>query len=69
TAAHHVGAERVEELTLLEPLVLPEDGALRLQVVVSAPDVASGRRPVAVFSRPEDASDEAAWRQHAAGEL
>ncbi|MGW5619230.1 polyketide synthase dehydratase domain-containing protein, partial [Streptomyces sp. NPDC003877] len=68
TAAHHVGAERVEELTLLEPLVLPEDGALRLQVVVSAPD-AQGRRPVAVFSRPEDASDEAAWRQHAAGEL
>ncbi|MFH8953846.1 polyketide synthase dehydratase domain-containing protein, partial [Streptomyces albidoflavus] len=69
TAAHHVGAERVEELTLLEPLVLPEDGAVRLQVVVSAPEGESGRRPVAVFSRPEDASDEVAWRQHAAGEL
>ncbi|MGC3005647.1 polyketide synthase dehydratase domain-containing protein, partial [Streptomyces sp. G35A] len=24
---------------------------------------------MAVFSRPEDASDEVAWRQHAAGEL
>ncbi|MBL0804770.1 polyketide synthase dehydratase domain-containing protein, partial [Streptomyces albidoflavus] len=68
TAAHHVGAERVEELTLLEPLVLPEEGALRLQVVVSAPD-AQGHRPVAVFSRPEEASEEVAWRQHAAGEL
>ncbi|MFE2765947.1 type I polyketide synthase [Streptomyces albidoflavus] len=69
TAAHHVGAERVEELTLLEPLVLPEEGAVRLQVVVSAPEGESGRRPVAVFSRPEEASDEVAWRQHAAGEL
>ncbi|CAL9650217.1 3-ketoacyl-CoA thiolase (plasmid) [Streptomyces sp. enrichment culture] len=68
TAAHHAGAERVEELTLLEPLVLPEDGAVRLQVVVSAQD-AQGRRPIALFSRPEDASDEVAWRQHAAGEL
>ncbi|MGW4460565.1 polyketide synthase dehydratase domain-containing protein, partial [Streptomyces albidoflavus] len=68
TAAHHVGAERVEELTLLEPLVLPEEGALRLQVVVSAPD-AQGHRPIALFSRPEDASDEVVWRQHAAGEL
>ncbi|MET8117687.1 acyltransferase domain-containing protein, partial [Streptomyces prasinus] len=69
TAAHHIGADRVEELTLLEPLVLPEDGALRLQVVVSAPEGESGRRPVAVFSRPEDASDEVGWRRHAAGEL
>ncbi|MGC3005506.1 hypothetical protein ACPF8X_45740, partial [Streptomyces sp. G35A] len=50
TAAHHVGVERVEELTLLEPLVLAEDAAVRLQVVVSAPD-ARGHRPVAVFSR------------------
>ncbi|WP_157867814.1 type I polyketide synthase, partial [Streptomyces prasinus] len=68
TAAHHIGADRVEELTLLEPLVLPEDGALRLQVVVGAPD-AQGRRPIALFSRPEDASDEVAWSQHATGGL
>ncbi|MGW9499303.1 SDR family NAD(P)-dependent oxidoreductase, partial [Streptomyces prasinus] len=69
TAAHHIGADRVEELTLLEPLVLPEDKPLRLQVVVSAPEAESGRRPVAIFSRPEDASDEVGWRRHAAGEL
>ncbi|MCP3771686.1 polyketide synthase dehydratase domain-containing protein, partial [Streptomyces sp. MAR25Y5] len=68
TAAHHIGADRVEELTLLEPLVLPEDKALRLQVVVGAPD-AQGRRPIALFSRPEDASDEVAWSQHATGGL
>ncbi|MFF3847897.1 type I polyketide synthase [Streptomyces sp. NPDC002328] len=68
TAAHHVGLERVEELTLLEPLVLSEDGAVRLQVVVGAPG-AEGRRPIALYSRREDAPDETAWRQHATGEL
>ncbi|MFJ5780145.1 beta-ketoacyl synthase N-terminal-like domain-containing protein [Streptomyces sp. NPDC093094] len=68
TAAHHVGAERVEELTLLEPLVLAEDGAVRLQVVVGAPE-AEGRRPVAVFSRSEDDPEDTAWRRHAAGVL
>ncbi|MEV6173469.1 type I polyketide synthase [Streptomyces sp. NPDC051954] len=68
TAAHHVGAERVEELTLLEPLVLSEDSAVRLQVVVGAPE-AEGRRPVAVFSRSEDDPEDSAWRRHAAGVL
>ncbi|MEU0082461.1 type I polyketide synthase [Micromonospora tulbaghiae] len=67
TAAHHVGAERVEELTLLEPLVLAEDTPVRLQVVVGAAD-AEGRRPVALYSRAEG-DDQAEWRQHAAGEL
>ncbi|MEU5812125.1 acyltransferase domain-containing protein, partial [Streptomyces sp. NPDC047718] len=66
-AAHHVGAESVEELTLLEPLTLAEDSVLRLQVVVGAAD-GSGRRPVTVYSRPDDASD-SVWRRHATGEL
>ncbi|MEV5880887.1 SDR family NAD(P)-dependent oxidoreductase [Streptomyces sp. NPDC052101] len=68
TAAHHVGAEQVAELTLLEPLVLAEDSAVRLQVVVGAAN-AEGRRPVALYSRAEDASDDVPWRQHAAGEV
>ncbi|MFF3847898.1 SDR family NAD(P)-dependent oxidoreductase [Streptomyces sp. NPDC002328] len=68
TAAYHVGLERVEELTLLEPLTLSEDAPVRLQVVVGPPN-AGGRRPVAVYSRPDDAPDEAGWRQHATGEL
>ncbi|MEV6173470.1 SDR family NAD(P)-dependent oxidoreductase [Streptomyces sp. NPDC051954] len=68
TAAHHVGAERVEELTLLEPLMLSEDTPVRLQVVVGAPG-AQGLRPVSVYSRREDAPDDSAWRQHATGEL
>ncbi|MFE3593273.1 SDR family NAD(P)-dependent oxidoreductase, partial [Streptomyces niveus] len=68
TAAHHVGAERVEDLTLLEPLVLAEDAGVRLQVVVGAPD-STGRRPVAIYSCGYDAGAEGVWRQHAAGEL
>uniref|UniRef100_A0AAU3IEY3 Acyltransferase domain-containing protein n=1 Tax=Streptomyces sp. NBC_01393 TaxID=2903851 RepID=A0AAU3IEY3_9ACTN len=67
TAAHHVGAERVEELTLLEPLVITEDSAARLQVVVGASN-AEGRRPIALYSRAEG-NDQAEWRQHATGEL
>ncbi|MFD8854946.1 acyltransferase domain-containing protein, partial [Streptomyces sp. NPDC059604] len=68
TAAHHVGASAVEELTLLEPLVLTDETPLRLQVVVGA-ETSQGRRPVAVYSRGEDVSEDAPWRQHAAGEL
>ncbi|MFC8827298.1 SDR family NAD(P)-dependent oxidoreductase [Streptomyces sp. NPDC057137] len=69
TAAHHVGAERVEGLTLLEPLTLPEGAGVRLQVVVGAPD-GTGRRPVSIYSSGEDAAaGEDTWRQHAAGEL
>ncbi|MFC8827299.1 type I polyketide synthase [Streptomyces sp. NPDC057137] len=69
TAAHHVGAERVEGLTLLEPLTLPEGAGVRLQVVVGAPD-STGRRPVSIYSSGEDAAaGEDTWRQHAAGEL
>ncbi|MFE7620315.1 acyltransferase domain-containing protein, partial [Streptomyces sp. NPDC057496] len=68
TAAHHVGASAVEELTLLEPLVLTDETPLRLQVVVGA-ETPQGRRPVTVYSRGEDVSEDAPWRQHAAGEL
>ncbi|MET8579212.1 type I polyketide synthase, partial [Streptomyces sp. NPDC005012] len=68
TAGHHVGAERVSELTLLEPLVLPEDGAVRLQVVVGAPNN-EGNRPITLYSRTEDASDDTPWCTHATGEL
>ncbi|MGW1194020.1 SDR family NAD(P)-dependent oxidoreductase, partial [Streptomyces sp. NPDC002559] len=72
TAAHHVGASAVEELTLLEPLVLTDDTPLRLQVVVGA-ETSQGRRPIHLFSRPESASEgisaDTPWRRHASGEL
>ncbi|MFJ8344765.1 type I polyketide synthase, partial [Streptomyces sp. NPDC094153] len=66
-AGDEVGCGRVEELTLAAPLVLPERGALQVQVAVAVPDD-SGRRVVGVYSRLEGA-DESAWTQHAAGVL
>ncbi|MEV5108071.1 SDR family NAD(P)-dependent oxidoreductase, partial [Streptomyces massasporeus] len=66
--ADHVGAQAVEELTLLEPLVLTDESALGLQVVVGGPS-SDGRRSVAVYSRPESADEDVPWRQHAAGAL
>ncbi|MEJ2854913.1 MULTISPECIES: SDR family NAD(P)-dependent oxidoreductase [unclassified Saccharothrix] len=61
-AAGVVGCRAVEELVLEAPLVLPAEGAVRVQVVVGAPDE-SGRRPVEVRSRAEE------WVRHAVGTL
>ncbi|KOV67622.1 beta-ketoacyl synthase [Streptomyces sp. MMG1121] len=57
---------RVEELTLERPLVLPEHGAVHLQVAAAAPD-GDGRRQLTVHARPEGADGE--WTRHAAGVL
>ncbi|MFD7659206.1 SDR family NAD(P)-dependent oxidoreductase, partial [Actinosynnema sp. NPDC059797] len=67
-AGDQVGCDRVEELTLEAPLLLPERGGVRVQVRVEAPDHA-GRRPVTVHSRPEGAAADAPWTRHAAGFL
>ncbi|MEU0838787.1 type I polyketide synthase [Streptomyces sp. NPDC005962] len=67
-AGDQVGCHRVEELTLGAPLILPEHGGVHLQVAVDAPD-ASGRRPVAVYSRADDAPLDREWVQHAEGVL
>ncbi|WP_203721033.1 type I polyketide synthase [Paractinoplanes brasiliensis] len=64
-AGDQVGCDLVEELTLGVPLVLPRDGAVRVQVKVGAADDA-GRRPVSVFSRDEQGD---AWTRHATGML
>ncbi|MGV9700702.1 type I polyketide synthase, partial [Streptomyces sp. NPDC003470] len=66
-AGDAVGCDRLEELTLEAPLVLPDDTAVQVQLTVGAPDTA-GRSPVAVFSRPEDET-EGPWTRHAAGTL
>ncbi|MFC3991230.1 SDR family NAD(P)-dependent oxidoreductase [Actinoplanes siamensis] len=65
-AGAEVGCERLEELVLQEPLVLPETGALKLQITVGGPD-ASGRRSVAVHSRGDQDGD--AWTRHATGSV
>ncbi|QUI36282.1 SDR family NAD(P)-dependent oxidoreductase [Streptomyces alfalfae] len=67
-AGDQVGLDHVEELTLAAPLILPEDGAVRLQVSVGAPDE-SGRRTLNAYSRPDDADDDQPWTRHAAGTL
>ncbi|WP_437835908.1 type I polyketide synthase [Sorangium sp. So ce1153] len=67
-AAHRLGLDRLEELTLQAPLPLhPRDGVL-VQLSVGAPDD-SGRRSLALHARPEDAPHDAPWTRHATGLL
>src|SRR4029077_17392032 len=61
-AARAVGSTAVSQLTLVTPLVLPEDGGVGVQVQVDAPEEGEeGRRGLSIFSRLEDASDGAPW--------
>jgi acyl transferase domain-containing protein/acyl carrier protein len=68
-AAEVSGCDLLEELTLQAPLVLPERGAVQIQVAVSDPAEGSSRR-LAIHSRPEPAAGEAGeWTCHARGVL
>ncbi|WBO62926.1 type I polyketide synthase [Streptomyces camelliae] len=60
-----VRCPHVDELTLEAPLVLPEHGPLRIQLVAEASDD-SGRRAFTVHSRSDD---DLPWQQHASGVL
>ncbi|MFL6123021.1 SDR family NAD(P)-dependent oxidoreductase, partial [Actinophytocola sp.] len=64
-AADEVGCDRLDELTLEAPLVLPGSGGVHLHVTVGAAE--SGRREVAVHSRPEEGAEP--WTRHATGVL
>ncbi|MFE2689724.1 type I polyketide synthase, partial [Streptomyces mirabilis] len=66
-AGDQVGCGLLEELTLQTPLVVPESGAVQVQVVVGAAE-ADGRRGVEVFSRPDESAQDN-WTRHAAGVL
>jgi pimaricinolide synthase PimS1 len=71
TAARRAGAEIVEELTFEQPLLLDDRGAVQIQLSVSEPDD-TGRRSIAIYSRPEDGDDEPdpeLWTRHASGTL
>ncbi|MEU7410001.1 SDR family NAD(P)-dependent oxidoreductase [Streptomyces sp. NPDC042638] len=63
-AAERTGCDTVEELTLHAPLILPEQGALAVQVAVGGER--DGRRELTVWSRRAGAPD-AAWTRNAAG--
>ncbi|MFD7284154.1 type I polyketide synthase, partial [Streptomyces sp. NPDC059862] len=69
-AGDRAGCPLLEELTLEAPMVLPEDGGLRLRVRVGAAD-ASGRRALTVHARPDGdaAQDGLPWTRHASGTL
>ncbi|WP_425087977.1 SDR family NAD(P)-dependent oxidoreductase [Streptomyces cyanogenus] len=68
-AAHQVGCDQVEELTIRTPLVFAEQLAVRLQVVVG-PSGEGGRRSVAVYAQAEGSGDrDTAWTCHAEGVL
>ncbi|MEJ2856221.1 MULTISPECIES: SDR family NAD(P)-dependent oxidoreductase [unclassified Saccharothrix] len=64
-AGDEVGATAVEELTLEAPLIVPEKGAVQVQLRVGEPDAAGVRR-LTVHSRLDDDS---AWVRHATGTL
>ncbi|MEV4920573.1 type I polyketide synthase, partial [Streptomyces tirandamycinicus] len=66
-AGDQVGCDHVAELALAEPLHLPDDGAVLVQVALSAPD-GTAARTVAIHSRPADAPD-TSWTEHAGGVL
>ncbi|WP_433261699.1 SDR family NAD(P)-dependent oxidoreductase [Actinosynnema sp. CS-041913] len=60
------GCDRLDELVLRAPAVLPQDAALQFQVIVSGPDD-SGARRVGVHSRVDRADEP--WITNAVGAL
>jgi acyl transferase domain-containing protein/NADPH:quinone reductase-like Zn-dependent oxidoreductase/acyl carrier protein len=66
-AAHRVGLDRVDELALEAPLVLPATGAVLLQLALAAD--ADGRRELTLHGRLDEGGDDAAWTCHARGQL
>ncbi|WP_455711094.1 type I polyketide synthase [Streptomyces kronopolitis] len=67
-AGDEVGCDRLAELSLHAPLVVPAQGAVQLRVTVSAPDD-TGRRPLTVHSRRDDEGTGRPWTHHATGTL
>ncbi|MGW1958594.1 SDR family NAD(P)-dependent oxidoreductase, partial [Streptomyces sp. NPDC001920] len=65
-AADRTGGGQVAELTLEAPLVLPEAGAVQLQVQVDPADE-TGARQIGIHARPADS--DVAWTRHASGLL
>ncbi|MFJ5222639.1 type I polyketide synthase [Streptomyces sp. NPDC088400] len=66
-AGDQAGHDRVEHLTVTEPLPLPAQGATQIQARVGEPD-ADGHRDLRLYARPADAAD-GDWRLHATGVL
>ncbi len=70
-AGDEAGCGVLEELVIEAPLVVPEHGGVRVQVVVGGPRE-NGSRTVDVYSQREDATGEGGtdtWTRHATGML
>ncbi|MCX4760220.1 type I polyketide synthase [Streptomyces sp. NBC_01275] len=67
-AGEEVGCDRLEELTLQAPLVLPGAGGVQVQVVVGGAGE-GGVREVGVYSRLEVAGGGGVWTLHGSGVL
>ncbi|MEU2425029.1 SDR family NAD(P)-dependent oxidoreductase, partial [Streptomyces sp. NPDC007851] len=63
-AGDGVGCDRIAELSVEKPLVVPNEGGLRLQVRVHEAD-GSGRRRVTVSTQPDTDDATTAWTRHA----
>jgi pimaricinolide synthase PimS1 len=69
-AGQQTACELIEELALQAPLILPEQGAVQIQVEVSGPEGERGSREVSIHSRPEaEAEETGEWTCHARGVL
>ncbi|RFS86628.1 SDR family NAD(P)-dependent oxidoreductase, partial [Actinomadura spongiicola] len=66
-AGEQTGCTLLEDLTLEAPLVIPDTGAVALQVFADTPD-GDGRRALTIHSRPADGDDHP-WTRHASGTL
>ncbi|MFF3727601.1 SDR family NAD(P)-dependent oxidoreductase [Streptomyces erythrochromogenes] len=66
-AGDEVGASLLDELVIEAPLVLPEKGGVRIQVVVAG--AVDGLRAVTLYSAAQDAAPETPWTRHAVGAL
>ncbi|CAM3574779.1 type I polyketide synthase [Kibdelosporangium persicum] len=67
-AGDRTGCEVIDGLTWHAPLIVPDRGGVRIQVVVGGPD-ADGRRDLSVYAKAADAADEQSWTQYATGVL
>ncbi|MBT2430600.1 polyketide synthase dehydratase domain-containing protein, partial [Streptomyces sp. ISL-112] len=66
-AADQAGCDRVEELMLAAPLILPSTGAVQVQISVGGADE-EGRRELRFYTRPAEARDDE-WTLHASGRI
>ncbi|MGW7794306.1 polyketide synthase dehydratase domain-containing protein, partial [Streptomyces tricolor] len=67
-AGDEAGTARLDELTVETPLVLPEEGGLRVQVAVGGPDD-TGARTVDIYAAGGEDTAPDAWTRHATGRL